>query len=299
MTKKRFQKIHLEIGNICNLQCSFCPPVDRKKARMGLELFSQALREAAPLTEQVCLHLMGEPLAHPEFSQVVDLCAQANAKIYLVTNGTLLREKHFATLLHPTLEQINFSLHSFSDNYPGKDPTDYLENIFRFVEQAQQVRPDLYLNFRVWNLQSLNSTHSASLDLLERIEKRFAASLRHQDDIRKKKYLLIAGRLYVNFDTEFQWPSLQLPVLGTQGTCYGLRSHFGILADGTVVPCCLDKEGVIPLGKIPEQTLAAILDSERAKRILHGFQKHRLEEDLCQRCQYITRFEKNAKSVLK
>ena len=100
----------------------------------------------------------------------------------------------------------------------------------------------------------------------------------------------IKNKLYLHFDTEFIWPDLKLPILGQKGTCYGLSSHFGILADGTVVPCCLDKEAAIPLGKIQDTPILEILNSERAKSILKGFQNNKLVENLCQRCQYIERF---------
>jgi radical SAM protein with 4Fe4S-binding SPASM domain len=79
--------------------------------------------------------------------------------------------------------------------------------------------------------------------------------------------------------------------LGAQGTCYGLSSHFGILVDGTVVPCCLDKEAAIPLGKVSERPILDILNDSRAQSILKGFRERKLLEELCQRCQYIERFQ--------
>ena len=110
-------------------------------------------------------------------------------------------------------------------------------------------------------------------------------------DVRKKKSIRLKNRLYLHFDTEFIWPSTDLEVLGTQGRCYGLSSHFGILADGRVVPCCLDKEAVITLGSVEDQTLLEILDSPRAQAVLNGFKNKTLLEGLCQRCQYIERFK--------
>ena len=108
--------------------------------------------------------------------------------------------------------------------------------------------------------------------------------------MRSKKSFQVKGRLYIHFDTEFVWPSMDLPVIGQEGSCYGLTSHFGILVDGTVVPCCLDKEGSIPLGNVQTQDLVQILENDRAEKILHGFKRGQLIEDLCQRCQYIKRF---------
>ncbi len=288
--KKRFNKVHIEISNICNLQCSFCPAVIRDNKMMDLDLFTKIVEQVAPLTELVCLHLMGDPLVHPKLAEMVEICDQHNANIFLVTNGVLVRLDKFNLLLHPRFYQINFSLHSFFDNFPDKDPSNYLERIFSFTERALVERPELYLNYRLWNLNDAIGSQTPNKEMLERICQRFDFTAPTDIDIRKKKSVLITKRLYLHFDTEFIWPSLDLPVLGTQGRCYGLKSHFGILADGTVVPCCLDKEAAIVLGDANETAIVDILDADKAKSILHGFQQRKLVEDLCQRCQYIERF---------
>ena len=288
---KRFQRVYIEVGNICNLQCGFCPEVEREKKQMGLELFERALKQVAPLTEQVTFHLMGDPLLHPHLPELVDLAEQHNVRVFLVTNGVLLREKQAELLLSPAFAQVNFSLHSFADNFPGRDPSDYLEKIFSFTESALQRRPDLYLNYRLWNLNDPRGSATDNRQMLQRIEQRFAITAPSDVDIRQKKSFRIRGRLYFHFDTEFIWPSLDLPVIGQHGRCHGLSSHFGILADGTVVPCCLDKEGKIPLGNIQSQEILDILDSPRAQAILTGFKQRKLVEGLCQRCQYIERFQ--------
>jgi radical SAM protein with 4Fe4S-binding SPASM domain len=71
-----------------------------------------------------------------------------------------------------------------------------------------------------------------------------------------------------------------------------MRDQIGILCDGTVVPCCLDHEGDIPLGNILQQPLEEILDSDRANAIYNGFLSGNAAEDLCRRCGYAQRFQK-------
>lgn len=259
---------------------------------MDFELFSRIISQAAPLTEQVCMHLMGEPMLHPELKKFFDLCVAHDVRIFFVTNGILLKEKQFELLLHPALRQVNFSLHAFHDNFPDKDATDYLGNIFTYTERAFVERPDLYINYRLWDLENPRGELKHNLDFLEAIEKRFQLSLNRNPDVGRHKGRVIKNKLYLHLDTEFTWPSLELPKLGTKGTCYGLESHFGILVDGTVVPCCLDKEGVIPLGNVNENSLIEILNSERAVKMLDGFNQNVLVEEMCQRCPYITRFSK-------
>lgn len=294
---KRFHKVNIEISNICNLQCSFCPEVVRSKKTMPLDLFERIIQQVAPLTEQVCFHLMGDPLVHPQLAELIQTCEKQDVKIFFVTNGVLLREKQTQLLLSPAFRQVNFSLHSFHDNYPDRDPTEYLRKIFAYVELAMAQRPDLYLNFRLWNLDDVRGGSHQNREMLKRICEHFGVDVDPEIDVRRRKSVHLMNRLYLHFDTEFIWPSVHLPILGDTGTCYGLSSHFGILVDGTVVPCCLDNDGAIPLGNIANQHVVEILDSPRSRALLEGFRKKKLVESLCQRCQYIERFGKSVSVV--
>jgi len=289
---KKFQKVNIEISNICNLQCTFCPEVIRTKSLMSVDLFREVIEQVAPLTRQVALHLMGEPLVHPKLAELVEICHAHGVRIFFVSNGVLLKDKDIELLLHPAFRQVNFSLHSFDNNFPGKDPGEYLEKIFSFTESAFERSPQLFINYRLWNLNDAKGSQTNNLDLLSRIEARFGVHIPRELDTRLNKSFPIKERLYLHFDTEFIWPGSDLPILGDTGTCYGLSSHFGVLVDGTVVPCCLDKEGVIALGKIPDEPIAQILAGPRARAMVAGFKKNQLVEELCRRCQYIERFEK-------
>ena len=292
MNKKRFSKINIEISNVCNLQCSFCPEVIRTKKLMDVDIFEKIIQQAVPLTDQVCLHLMGDPLVHPKLKDFVQICDQYKMPIFLVTNAVLLKESNVDLLLHPAFRQLNFSLHSFFDNFPNKNPDAYLAKIFDLTERAFLERPDLYINYRLWNLNDVRGSLTDNTQMLEKIMARFGTQVELTNvDIRKRKSIHLKNRLYIHYDTEFIWPDLSLPKLSESGTCYGLSNHFGILADGTVVPCCLDKEGKIPLGNVVDSTITDILSSDSALQILDGFNKNKLINPLCQRCNYVERFQ--------
>lgn len=255
---------------------------------MEVETFKTVISQVSKITRVVTFHLMGEPLLHPRLKLFLDLCEEKNLQVFFVTNGVLIKEPHL--LLHKAIRQVSFSLHSFNDNFPGQDPQPYLNRIFDFTELAFKERPKLFINYRLWNLNSKKGAEKNSDLLFKAIEKRFQVTIPRDWNYRFKKNLVVKNYLSLHFDTEFAWPEMHLPVLGESGTCYGLRSHFGVLIDGTVVPCCLDKEGNIPLGNLTKNSIKEILTSPRAKAIVEGFQSQQLKEDLCQRCQYIERF---------
>ena len=119
---------------------------------MNIDMFRDIVNQVAPLTELICFHLMGDPLVHPELEEMIGICEEYEANIFLVTNGVLLRPEKYELMLHKRFYQINFSLHSFFDNFPDKDPSSYLKRVFDFTERALLERPELYLNYRLWNL---------------------------------------------------------------------------------------------------------------------------------------------------
>ena len=88
----------------------------------------------------------------------------------------------------------------------------------------------------------------------------------------------------------FDWPDMSAEELGENCFCYGLRDQVGVLCDGTVVPCCLDHDGDIPLGNLFERELDEILVSPRAGAIREGFSHRLAVEELCRRCGYARRF---------
>ena len=285
-----FERLYIEISNICNLQCSFCPEVIREKKILSITDFRKFATQAQPLTKQICLHLMGEPLAHPNFTEIMDICDELKLKIFLTTNGTLIK-KHADTLLNwNSLAQINFSVHSFFANPEKNTLTDYLKPILNFCDQANSLNSNFYINLRLWNLEKTNQQKDQNIQVFNILNEHFYTILNENIDVKLTKSKKIINKLYLHFDTEFIWPDLKQKLRSSKGTCHGLRKQLAIHANGDVVPCCLDKETVLKLGNLNEANLVDIIKTARATKIKSGFERGELVEDLCQKCQFADRF---------
>lgn len=282
-----FKRVYIEISNICNLSCSFCPEVKRKKTIMSVDNFRKILEQVHPFTEEICLHLMGEPLTHPNFNEMLKVCESYKTKVQLTTNGILIDKFEKTILDSRIIRQINFSIQSFNDNFPDKKIDEYLLKVVNFCLKASHERPELYINLRLWNSGEETTDNETVFTYLENF---LNIKINRIIDIRSIKSKKIWNNVYLHFDSRFEWPSLNLPIKGNKGTCHGLIGHFGILVDGTVVPCCLDKEGKISLGNCLKEDLVTIIKNERATKIAEGFKKGILEEELCRHCPYIERF---------
>lgn len=285
-----FQKIYLEISNICNLQCTFCPVVERDKAVMEEGSLRAYIEKIKSHAERVCFHVMGEPLGHKEFPRFVEIAQEMGVKLEITTNGTLLNAETQKALLNPAIVQVNFSVQSFFDNFPKSDPGTYIQKLLGFAQTAEKTRPDLYINFRLWNLDSTELNDERNEEFLKTLETTFETAINRTVDPGFKKSKNLRNRIYVHFDSRFEWPDSKKDLRATKGTCYGTRTHIAVHANGTVVPCCLDKEAQIPLGSLQTQSLEEILSSQRYLKMKNGFENGKLVEDFCQRCTYIERF---------
>lgn len=276
---KRFHKIYLEISNLCNLSCAFCPGTKRKKRAMTVEEFSSLLPKLGPYSDYLYFHLMGEPLLHPHLETFLHFAGEAGFKVILTTNGTLLPKQQNMLLRSPALHKVNISLHAFEANDLTIPFSDYLEGCFRFGKAAEG---NVLTVFRLWNQGGAEERNQEILSAME--------SFFPRPWVQERKGTRLGNRVYLEYGDKFDWPDLTAEEGSDRVFCYGLRDQIGVLCDGTVVPCCLDHEGDLALGNLFAQELDTILASPRAQAIYSGFQCRTAAEELCRKCGYARRF---------
>ncbi len=274
----RFAKAYVEISNICNLSCSFCPGTKRAPKRMSYAEFKGVLESLSGYVEYLYFHLLGEPLCHPELERFLNLAGDLGYKVTIITNGTLI-DKHAEALLSSSVYKIVFSLHSFEANSMTLELEKYLDSAFDF---GKSVNGRFITVFRLWNQGGLESLNS---QIISRLSEYFPKPWQEN-----RTGMKIGEKAFLEFGDKFEWPSLSNTEETGEVFCYGLRDQIGILADGTVVPCCLDSNGDIALGNIFKESLDLILASPRAESIYNGFSNRRASEELCRKCSYAKRF---------
>ena len=273
------KKAYLEITNICNLSCSFCPGTKREKRFMSSEDFRFLAGRLRPHTDYLYLHLMGEPLLHPELEAILSSAGELGFKLIITTNGTLLPKRGELLLSSPAVHKLNISLQSFEAN-PAGELEKYIFSCAAFAKASGEAGKLCVL--RLWNQNGLDSLNPQIESLLlPYFPKPWAES---------RGSLRLAERVYLEPGERFDWPDMEAQDRGESCFCYGLRDQVGVLCDGTVVPCCLDHEGDIPLGNLFRQELSEIMSTQRAGDIYAGFSQRRAVESLCRRCGYARRF---------
>lgn len=273
------KKVYLEITNVCNLACSFCPGSKREKRFMSTDEFAVLAEKIRPYTDYLYFHLMGEPLMHPELCKLIKMAGDLGFKVIITTNGTLLDSAGQTLLASPAVHKVNISLQSFEAN-KGGELKSYILSCAAFAKRASEKGKICVL--RLWNEGGLNAMNGEIKELL---------SVAFPEPWRESRQsLVLADRVFLESGNKFDWPDRSADELGESCFCYGLRDQVGVLCDGTVVPCCLDHEGDIALGNLLEDSLENIMSTRRACAIRDGFSKRLAVEELCRKCGYARRF---------
>lgn len=290
---KFFKKVYIEITNVCNLSCDFCPKTKRSPKRNTKDDFLHIINAVKPHTNHVYFHLLGEPTMHPELETYLEICKEHNLKVNLTTNGTLIQQVQSVLLNAPALRQINISLHSFESNDAGVEMESYIKGITDFINQATS-QSHVICSLRLWNMDSpsLKGKNTLNETIFSLLEQELGLELTIREALQEKSGVKLKKNVYLNMAEKFEWPEQSGDTINEEVFCYGLRDQIGILVDGTVVPCCLDSEGQIALGNIFKTPFQDIIESERSQRIYDGFSKRRAVEKLCQSCGYAKRYSK-------
>lgn len=286
----KFYRIYIEITNVCGLSCSFCPSKNLPDKAMDLVFFENIIQQAKAFTKEIACHVVGDPLTQSNLIEYLDIIHKYGLKAMLTSSGYFLKKHSYTTLFHPCVKQINISLNSFNKNDTSLSFEQYITPILSLCKEKLRQEQALFINLRIWNLDESMSEYSFNTLLFKTLNKAFHSDL-SIDKIHKEhpKSIRLASKILVHFDNYFEWPSLKNENYG-EGTCQGLQSHIAILASGTVVPCCLDCDGIISLGDLHKESLKEIVMNTRSTRMIKGFKENKAVEELCQKCSYKERF---------
>ncbi|MDD5406172.1 MAG: SPASM domain-containing protein [Sulfurovaceae bacterium] len=285
----KFNRIYIELTNICGLNCSFCPERSTKNDIIELEFFDSMVSQASHYTNEIVCHVMGDPLVLSDLSKYLDIIHSYNMRAMITTSGFYISNHPSKTLLHSSIRQLNISLNSFNKNTTKLTLDEYLSPILTLCKEKLSSYPEPFLNLRLWNMDDGKSEDEFNAKVFAKLSEFFGVDV---DYVKDAKGLRLAPKILLHFDNYFEWPSLSNPIYGN-GYCGGLDSHIAILSDGRVVPCCLDYQAIMALGNLHDQSLDEILSSSRACGIAAGFKQNRAVEELCQKCSYKSRFEKD------
>ncbi len=318
-----FKRIHVELTNVCDFNCLFCPKTFMKRpyGYMDVDLARRVISDIGEygLAEKITLHVMGEPTLHPDFFDILSHAAAENVPVGLTTNCGGLSRSVGQRLLDYPLHQIDFSLQtpdekSFTLRKAGQLSFDeYLEGILNFFVEYRKRHGQTIFKFRFLNTTFRCKTMENKTGPIQVI-----SSTRELRNV----FAYWVGRIYdmmgldgscrnralsrINKLVSYKWNVVEIlpnvffetyllgdwghafydgPIRNAwAGYCFGMRDHFAVLYNGNVTLCCIDFDGRTAIGNLNRSSLEDILSGEKLGKIMKGFKKFRMVHPYCKFC---------------
>lgn len=324
MVSYRLERIHLEVTNVCNFKCDFCPDaiMERKRGHMDIDLLKKALDEIAErnLAKIVAFHLMGEPLIYPHIFKAINMALERGLTLHLTTNGSTFHifPDHGQRLIASGIPKVTISLQTpdpitfiIRGAPPKLKPEQYFDGITQYVkanlaDTGSQTRvhlkfldttphpflvPHKPMHVVEGKAQMQQELTAWAERLLENYPERPNDENLRQRIARHKpgrwQVIELTPKLALETFPLDSWGNVESTevIPAKFGYCNGTSDQAGILYDGTVVPCCKDYDGQIPLGNVERHSLSDILDTQKpACELRQGFNRLQVIDPICQRC---------------
>ncbi len=106
----RFEKIYIELSDICGLNCGFCPSVKGVRGAMSVEKFGIIAKKVAGVGRIYTFHLLGDPLVLPNLKDFIKFANAHKMPLELTTSGFYMSEKNTQLLLESKNIRQKFAL---------------------------------------------------------------------------------------------------------------------------------------------------------------------------------------------
>lgn len=93
----RFIRMDIALSEYCNLKCQMCRRPS-ETVFMDAERCKRAMTEAVAVGVEYLSFSGGEPFVHPQILELLEHAISLGAKVQMVSNGTLIRDKHLPLL---------------------------------------------------------------------------------------------------------------------------------------------------------------------------------------------------------
>ena len=285
----------VEPTNRCNLKCPMCPSgsgeLTRTLGKLKLDLFSQIIDDIGDHLILIQFWNQGEPFLHEDLLDMVKLAKSKGIPTMTSTNGHFLNSlEHVENIIDSGLDEIIVSL-------DGVDQTTYekyriggnFQRVVNGIRKLSKAKEKHKTKRPLINLQFLVLKHNQhQIDRLVKLAKELHVDILTLKSVQvynrnQAKQFLPDNRKYRRYVYQRDFYRLKSQI---KNWCYYLWYGSVLNWDGTIVPCCFDKNCDYPIANL-SQFNSSFYDIWKGKE-LQNFRKKILKQrrdiDMCKNC---------------
>jgi radical SAM protein with 4Fe4S-binding SPASM domain len=284
---------------------------------MSPELAIDVINQLQELSFQgtLFLHVLGEPLLHPNVFNLIEHAGQAGIRPVIFTNGGALTDTVVADILKSTVAEVVISMQTINqpsyeklrktpfewETYMGRiqkalakaDASEQNGNQCTFrvsmgIKKTETARPEeLYF----LEYESLEQIKASIANIFRRVENAELADVFAQLDrsgVSQMPNMQLSERLGLSVKPMGNWRRIWRQDAVKRGQCRFVGRELAILSNGAVTHCHLDYDGRTTMGNVTETSLMEIFEQPAVQNDVKGFMMHNIVPEGCRYCRAIT-----------
>ena len=269
--------LQIEPTNRCNLACPFCPSGRRELGReyrdMRFEEYESLVDELADYLLLLALYDWGEPLLNPDFHKMVQYAKERGIKTMTSTNGHPLNNEDFvAEVLKAGLDTLIVAVDSLDQKtYELFRKHGDIEKVIGGIRKTVALKRRLQAKTRI-NMRAVVTRYNEG----EILKMRDMARNLGVDIFSIKTVNPNSGGILGDDSRivpanprfrRYKYKKGTIDRIRIKRYCHYVWSLANISANGNVVGCCYDYDGLMTMGNIHRESFSAIWNGEVAREI--------------------------------
>lgn len=283
--------VSIEPTTACNLECPACPSglksFTRPTGNMKSESFETIIHSLKEYLLHINFYFQGEPLIHPKIFEWIKTASQNKIYTLISTNAHFLNPENCEKLVQSGLHKMIISIDGMTQNiyeqYRIKGNVNKvfegIKNIHIAKEKYNSITPKVVLQWIAFE-------HNLS-QLPEFI--RFCQQNNYHYQIKTAQvYSKEQFQLLVPKNEKYSRYLINENELKIKSTlhnhCWRMWASCVFTIDGSIVPCCFDKDAKYIMGNIHQQDFLTIWNSLPYQQFRKNILISRKDIDICQNC---------------
>ncbi|MDP5121077.1 MAG: SPASM domain-containing protein, partial [Spirosomaceae bacterium] len=277
----------------CNLRCPECPSGLRSFTRptgmLSEELFRKTIDELEKSLLYLTFYFQGEPYLHPQFLEMVQYAAKRKVYTATSTNAHYLTENAARKTIESGLDRLIISLdgttqETYQQYRVGGKIEKVIEgtkNIIRLKKEMKSSTPHVIFQFLVVkpNEHQIEEVKALASELgVDEVRFKTAQIYDYEDGSPLIPTIDRYSRYVPKADGKFGIKNKFID------HCWKMWHSCVITWDGTVVPCCFDKDAEYPMGNLQETSFTNLWKSKSYDTFRQSLIRSRSEIEMCKNC---------------
>jgi radical SAM protein with 4Fe4S-binding SPASM domain len=284
--------LEIEPTTSCNLRCPQCPSglraFTRPTGMLGLDLFKKTLDELEAHLIYLSLYFQGEPFLNKEFLEFVNYAAQKNVYTSTSSNAHYFTDELARKTVESGLDRLIISIdgitqETYSKYRVGGSLDKVKEGTARLLEWKQKL--GLKTPHIVWQFIAF-SHNEHEIPAFKKLAKasgvdQFVIKTAQVYDYETSEGIIPENVELSRYERTENGYRIRNKLLNH---CWRMWRGSVVTWDGSVVPCCFDKDAAHSMGSVAERDFRQVWRSESYNNFRAAVLRSRKEIDICANC---------------